>query len=76
MATSCSGQPKIAHVSESDGKIWVDHLSSGERTELATGLSQEFMYYSVAWSPDGERIAFAALKPSETEFWLISDFLP
>ncbi len=67
---------RIADVSESDGKIWIDHLSSGERTELATGLSQEFFYYSPAWSPDGERIAFAAARPSETEFWLIGDFLP
>ncbi len=58
------------------GKIWIDHLSSGERTELETGLSDDFGYFSVAWSPDGERIAFAAAKPSETEFWLISDFLP
>jgi Tol biopolymer transport system component len=58
------------------GKIWIDHLSSGERTELETGLSDDFGYYSVAWSPDGERIAFAAGRPSETEFWLISDFLP
>jgi Tol biopolymer transport system component len=59
-----------------DGKIWIDHLSSGERTELETGLSDDFGCYSVDWSPDGERIAFAALKPSKTEFWLISDFLP
>lgn len=59
-----------------DGKIWIDHLSSGERTELDTGLSDDFVYHAVAWSPDGERIAFAAGRPSETEFWLISDFLP
>jgi len=58
------------------GKIWIDHLSSGERTELDTGLSDDFGYYSVAWSPDGERIAFAAGRPSETELWLIGDFLP
>jgi Tol biopolymer transport system component len=65
---------RIAHAS--DGKIWVDHLPSGRRTELATGLSQEFRYLSVAWSPDGEKIAFVAARPRETEFWLISDFLP
>ena len=59
-----------------DGKIWIDHLSSGERTELDTGLSDDFVYYSPSWSPDGERIAFAAARPSETEFWLVGGFLP
>jgi Tol biopolymer transport system component len=66
---------RIAEVSRSR-EIWVDDLSNGQRKALETGLSDDFVYFSVAWSPDGERIAFAAARPTETEFWLISDFLP
>ena len=65
---------RIAHTAGE--QIFVDDLSSGSRTKLATGLSQGYRYGAVAWSPDGERIAFVVWKPSEKEFWLISDFLP
>ena len=65
---------RIAHTAGE--QIFVDDLSSGRRTKLATGLAQGFQYGSVAWSPDGERMAFVVWRPSEKEFWLISDFLP
>jgi Tol biopolymer transport system component len=66
--------PRIAELSRTD-RIWVDDLSSRQRTALETGLSDDFVYF-LAWSPDGERLAFAAARLSETEFWLVGDFLP
>jgi len=65
---------RIVHTSE--GKTWITRLSDGTTAELATGLSARLRHSSVSWSPDGQRIAFAASMPQETEFWLISDFLP
>jgi hypothetical protein len=30
----------------------------------------------VSWSPDGEKIAFTAVKHGDTELWLMEHFLP
>jgi Tol biopolymer transport system component len=58
------------------GKIWITSLDGGEPEELRTGLPANAELGPFDWSPDGERIAFKASISGESEFLLISDFLP
>ncbi len=39
-------------------------------------LATENLEREMAWSPDGETIAFSGIQESETELWLMEDFLP
>ena len=59
-----------------DGKIWITTLATGEKTELKTGLSEDFHVSEFDWSPDGQKITFMTVSGDEPEFWLISNFLP
>ena len=67
---------KIVYLPTDGGRIMVGSLESGRSVPLETGLSAGTRVSSVAWSPDGQRIAFGASWKPENEFWLISDFLP
>ncbi len=65
---------KIAY--NTDGKIWITTLSTGEKTDLKTGLPENFIASEFDWSPDGQKITFMTTSGDEPEFWLISNFLP
>jgi dipeptidyl aminopeptidase/acylaminoacyl peptidase len=65
---------KIAYNIE--GKIWITTLSTGEKTDLKTGLPENFYASEFDWSPDGKKITFMTTSGDEPEFWLISNFLP
>jgi WD40 repeat protein len=67
---------KIVYTLTAGARIMLGSLGTGRSVPLATGLSPDARFSSVAWSPDGQRIAFGASWPRENEFWLISDFLP
>jgi Tol biopolymer transport system component len=57
--------------------IWVVSLDGGEPMEVETGvLTGDPESVHLAWSPDGETIAFSTWWEGDTGFWLISDFLP
>jgi len=57
--------------------IWVVSLDGGEPREIETGvLTGDPESVHLAWSPDGETIAFSTWWDGGTVFWLISDFLP
>jgi Tol biopolymer transport system component len=57
--------------------IWVVSLDGGEPVEVDTGvLTGDTESVHLAWSPDGKTIAFSTWWGGDTEFWLISDFLP
>lgn len=60
----------------SEGKIWITTLATGEKTDLKTGLPEEFYASEFDWSPDGEKITFMTTSGDDPELWLISDFLP
>lgn len=60
----------------SDGKIWITTLATGEKTDLKTGLPEDFYASEFDWSPDGEKITFMTTSGDEPELWLLSDFLP
>jgi Tol biopolymer transport system component len=53
--------------------IFILDLANGKIEKIATGLDAE--PGSLSWSPDGERIAFAAAKGGDYELWLMEDFL-
>jgi len=57
------------------GKIWVVSVDGGEAVELPIGL-EEHVPIHVAWSPDGERIAFTGSRGVNPELLLMEDFLP
>ena len=65
---------KIAYNAE--GKIWITTLATGEKTDLKTGLPENFYASEFDWSPDGQKITFMTTSGDEPEFWLISNFLP
>jgi WD40 repeat protein len=48
----------------------------GGRSEVLLEVGNLGDFPDLAWSPDGQTIAFVASWPREDEFWLISDFLP
>ena len=57
--------------------IWVVSLDGGEPIEIETGvLTGDTESVHLAWSPDGETIAFSTWWEGDVEFRLISDFLP
>jgi Tol biopolymer transport system component len=57
--------------------IWVVSLDGGEPMEVETGvLTGDNESVHLAWSPDGETIAFSTWWKGDVEFWLISNFLP
>ncbi len=58
-----------------NGKIWIATLSTGEKTELKTGLPENYYLDDFDWSPDGQRITFIASTGEGFEFWLISNFM-
>jgi Tol biopolymer transport system component len=58
------------------GKIWITTLATGEKTDLKTGLPENFYASEFDWSPDGQKITFMTTSGDEPEFWLISNFLP
>ena len=64
---------KIAYNTE--GKIWITTLATGEKTNLRTGLPEDFSVSEFDWSPDGQKITFMTTSGDEPEFWLISNFL-
>jgi Tol biopolymer transport system component len=59
-----------------NGKIWITTLATGEKTELKTGLPENYYTEDFDWSPDGQKITFCSSSGMELEFWLISNFLP
>jgi Tol biopolymer transport system component len=65
---------KIAYTAK--GKVWITILSTGEKSDLKTGLPKDFYIDEFDWSPDGQKITFMTTSGDEPEFWLISDFLP
>jgi Tol biopolymer transport system component len=65
---------KIAH--NAAGKIWITQLDGGKPEELQTGLPEGARLSDFGWSPDGEKIAFVGTIGGESEFWLVSNFLP
>jgi Tol biopolymer transport system component len=58
------------------GKVWITTLSTGNKTELKTGLTEDLYIDEFDWSPDGEKITFMTTSGDQPELWLISDFLP
>ncbi|MBE0680257.1 MAG: PD40 domain-containing protein [Bacteroidales bacterium] len=58
-----------------DGKIWTKTLNSEEPVEIKTGLDIQTAG-PLAWSPDGETIAFTIRKGGEIDLWMMEDFLP
>jgi Tol biopolymer transport system component len=59
------------------GSIWVVPVDGGEPVEVKTGvLTDDAENLHIDWSPDGERIVFAASTGGEAELWMIGDFLP
>jgi len=50
------------------------NLASGKSEEVQTGL--EAVHLDLAWSPDGNTLAFTAMQGGEPELCLMSDFLP
>jgi Tol biopolymer transport system component len=67
---------QIVYTTGQAGKVKVASLDTKRSVELATGLTPETVYSSVAWCPDGQKIGFVASWPTEDAFWLISDFMP
>jgi Tol biopolymer transport system component len=65
---------KIAY--NANGKIWITTLATGEKTDLKTGLPENFYASEFDWSPDGQKITFMTTSGDEPEFWLIGNFLP
>jgi Tol biopolymer transport system component len=58
-------------------RIWVVSIDGGDPVEVETGVLTGDMHdVHVAWSPDGETIAFWTWWGGDYEFWLIGDFLP
>jgi len=55
-------------------KIWNISLDGGEPVEVKTGL--DTLLFNLAWSPDGEKIAFTIRKGGEIELWVMENFLP
>jgi Tol biopolymer transport system component len=51
-------------------------LDGGTPIEVKTGLDAGAFH--MAWSPDGEKMAFSAARGGweEPELWLMEDFLP
>ena len=66
---------KIAYNAQSESKIWIITLATGEKTALKTGLPDDFWVSEFDWSPDGEKITFMTTSGDEPEFHLISDFM-
>jgi Tol biopolymer transport system component len=59
------------------GSIWVVPVEGGEPVEVETSvLTADAQNLHIDWSPDGERLVFAASTGGEAELWMISDFLP
>ena len=57
-----------------DRRIWRVSLESGRREEVKTGV--DATPTEIAWSPDGNTIAFSASQGGDPELWLMEDFLP
>ncbi len=55
-------------------KLIVVDINGENKVEVKTGL--DGIPTMPSWSPDGEKIAFSAYSKSETELWLMEDFLP
>ena len=66
---------KIAYNAQSESKIWITTLSTGEKTVLKTGLPEDFWVSEFDWSPDGKKITFMTTSGNEPEFYLISNFM-
>ena len=66
---------RIAYNAESESKIWITTLATGEKTALETGLPEDFYVIEFDWSPDGEKITFMTTSGDEPEFFLISNFM-
>ncbi len=66
---------KIAYNAQSESKIWITTLATGEKTALKTGLPEDFWISEFDWSPDGEKITFMITSGNEPEFFLISNFM-
>ena len=66
---------KIAYNAQSESKIWITNLTTGEKTALKTGLPEDFWVSEFDWSPDGEKITFMTTSGHEPEFYLISNFM-
>ncbi len=56
-------------------KIWTISLNGEEPVEIKTGLDIR-PAGPLAWSPDGEKIAFTIRKGGEIELWMMENFLP
>jgi Tol biopolymer transport system component len=66
---------KIAYNAQSENKIWITTLATGEKTVLKTGLPDNFWVSEFDWSPDGKKITFMTTSGNEPEFYLISNFM-
>lgn len=64
---------KILYAANS--KIWTIFLDGREPVEIKTGLGIKPVG-PLAWSPDGERIAFTIRKGGEIDLWFMENFLP
>jgi Tol biopolymer transport system component len=71
MAWSRDGR-KLAFTTK--GGIFLLDLNDRKIEKLSTGMDAEPI--ALTWSPDGERIAFDAVKGGDFELWLMEDFLP
>jgi len=60
--------------SKSGGGIWILPISTRQPYKLRTGLDFEEVWM-ISWSPDGRKIAFASHWPSESDLYLIENFL-
>jgi dipeptidyl aminopeptidase/acylaminoacyl peptidase len=58
-----------------NGKVWLTDLSTGEKTDLKTGLPENYYVEDFDWSPDGQKITFIASTGEGYEFFLISNFM-
>jgi Tol biopolymer transport system component len=66
---------KIAYNAQSESKIWIITLATGDKTVLKTGLPENLWVSEFDWSPDGEKITFMTTSDDEPEFHLISSFM-
>ena len=65
--------PKIAYLSGfEDPELWVMNADGGDSIRLATSIAVDTeLYTTLAWSPDGEHIAFSSARDGNSEIYKV-----